>query len=211
LQEVPGSVVELLQLSRGQVEFFATIQRRLLKELREYPELSQRVMRLQSIPGVGEILALSWALEVGEVDRFPSIAQAVSYCGLTLVRPLGADGKPRGGLWQVSASGGQRPLWSRDGRQLLFVSTDHHVIAVEYSVSGDSFQALKPRLWTETQIGTTSGNGPFDRSYDLTADGKRIITWDPDEVRDGAKTNLHITVLTNWFGEVERRFAHAGR
>ena len=27
------------------------------------------------------VLALSWALEVGEVSRFPSIAKAVSYCG----------------------------------------------------------------------------------------------------------------------------------
>jgi hypothetical protein len=40
-------------------------------------------MRLQGILSVGEILALSWALEVGEVDRFPRIAQAVSYCGRT--------------------------------------------------------------------------------------------------------------------------------
>ena len=57
--------------------------RRLLKGLREHRQLSQRVLRLESIPSVGEILALSWALEVGEVDRFPSIARAVSYCGLT--------------------------------------------------------------------------------------------------------------------------------
>jgi transposase len=96
LQEVPDSVVELLQLSRGQVEFFATIQRRLLKELREHPELSQRVMRLQSIPGVGEILGLSWALEVGEVERFASIAQAVSYCGLTSAQHSSAGKEQRG-------------------------------------------------------------------------------------------------------------------
>jgi hypothetical protein len=114
-------------------------------------------------------------------------------------------------LWQISASGGGQPLWSRAGRQLLFASPDNHVMAVEYSASGDAFQALKPRLWTERQIGTTSSNGLFAHSYDLTADGKRIITWDPDEVRGGAKTNLHITARTNWFGEVERRFAHGGR
>ena len=129
------------------------------------------------------------------------------------VRSLGADGKPRGGLWQISASGGRQPLWSRAGRQLLFLSPDSHVMAVEYSVSGDSFQAQKPRLWTEKPVATVyTGTAPFDvRSYDLTPDGKRIITWDPDEVRDRAKTNLHITVETNWFGEVERRFAHGGR
>jgi len=96
LREVPGSVVELLQLSRGQVEFFVAIQRRLLKGLREHPELSQRVMRLQSIRGVGEILALSWALEVGEVERFASIAQAISYCGLTSAQHNSAGKEQRG-------------------------------------------------------------------------------------------------------------------
>jgi hypothetical protein len=56
--------------------------RRLLKGLREHAELNQRVMRLQTIPDVGEVLALTWALEVGEVKRFPSIGEA-SYSGLT--------------------------------------------------------------------------------------------------------------------------------
>ena len=96
LQEVPRSVVELLKLSRGQVEFFVAIQRRLLKGLREHPDLSQRVTRLQSIPGVGEILALSWALEVGEVDRLPSIGQAVSHCGLTSAQHSSAGKEQRG-------------------------------------------------------------------------------------------------------------------
>jgi len=95
LQEVPGSVVELLKLSRGQLEFFAAIQRRLLKGLREHADLNQRVMRLQTIPGVGEILALSWALEVGEVKRFPSIGQAASYCGLTSAQHSSAGKEQR--------------------------------------------------------------------------------------------------------------------
>src|SRR5258708_20530082 len=43
LREVPRSVVELLQLSRGQLEFFATIQRRLLKGLGPNPALSHPV------------------------------------------------------------------------------------------------------------------------------------------------------------------------
>jgi len=83
LQETPASVLELLKLSRGQLEMFETIQHRLLKGLRENRELAERVERLQSIRGVGEIVALTWALEIGEVERFGSIAQAASYCGLT--------------------------------------------------------------------------------------------------------------------------------
>ncbi len=31
---------------------------------------------------MGPITALTWALEMGEVSRFPSIRQAISYCGL---------------------------------------------------------------------------------------------------------------------------------
>src|SRR4029434_2821701 len=53
-------------------------------------------MRLQSIPGVGEILALSWALEVGEVDRLSSIAQAASYCGLISAQHNSAGKEQRG-------------------------------------------------------------------------------------------------------------------
>jgi len=96
LRETPPSVVELLKLSRKQLEFFTTIQKRLLKGLSEHPQLKERVERLQSIRGVGEILALTWALEVGEVKRIPSISQAVSYCGLTSAQRNSAGKEQRG-------------------------------------------------------------------------------------------------------------------
>jgi transposase len=35
-----------------------------------------------TIPAVGPITALTWALKVGEVKRFSSIKKAISYCGL---------------------------------------------------------------------------------------------------------------------------------
>jgi len=40
------------------------------------------VERLMTIPAVGPITALTWALEVGDVQRFSSIKKAISYCGL---------------------------------------------------------------------------------------------------------------------------------
>jgi transposase len=96
LREVPGSVLRLLKLSRGQLELFTSIQRQLVKALGRNQELRQRVERLQSIRGVGEIVALTWALEVGEAGRFPSIGQAVSYCGLTSAQRHSADQEHRG-------------------------------------------------------------------------------------------------------------------
>ena len=44
----------------------------------------ERVESLMTIPGVGLITA-TWALEVGDVQRFSSIKKAVSYCGLAPV------------------------------------------------------------------------------------------------------------------------------
>ncbi len=96
LRETPCSVVDLLKLSRKQLEFFTTIQKRLLKGLNEHPQLKERVERLQSIRGVGEILALTWALEIGEVERIPSVSQGVSYCGLTSAQRNSAGKEQRG-------------------------------------------------------------------------------------------------------------------
>ena len=45
---------------------------------------------------MGEILALSWALEVGEVGRFASIGQAISYCGLTSAQHNSGGKEQRG-------------------------------------------------------------------------------------------------------------------
>jgi transposase len=35
-----------------------------------------------TIPAIGHVTALTWVLEVGEVERFHSIKQVISYCGL---------------------------------------------------------------------------------------------------------------------------------
>jgi transposase len=44
--------------------------------------LVERVERPMTIPAVGPITALTWALEVGDVQRFSSVRKAISYCGL---------------------------------------------------------------------------------------------------------------------------------
>ena len=47
---------------------------------------------------VRELLALRWALEVGEPSRFPSIGEAVSYCGLCGAQKESAGKSQRGPL-----------------------------------------------------------------------------------------------------------------
>jgi transposase len=94
--EVPDSVKDLLRLSRGAMEMFETTQQQLLVRLKRDKLLSKRVTLLESIRGVGEVTALTWALEVGDARRFSSVAHAVSYCGLTSALVSSADKQQRG-------------------------------------------------------------------------------------------------------------------
>jgi transposase len=55
------------------------------------PLLAERLKRLRTVPGVGPITALTWALEIGDVTRFESIKQAISYCGLCSAEKSSAD------------------------------------------------------------------------------------------------------------------------
>lgn len=98
LEEVPDSVKDLLRLSRGALEMFESTQQQLLRRLNGDALLKDRVQLLQSIRGVGEVTALTWALEVVDPHRLPSIGQAVSYCGLTAALICSADKQQRGPL-----------------------------------------------------------------------------------------------------------------
>ena len=98
IEDVPESVLHLLRLSRESMELFEQNQRWLVQELKIHPEIRERVDRLMTIDGVGEITALTWVLEVGDPHRFPSINKAVSYCGLCSAENSSAGVAKRGPL-----------------------------------------------------------------------------------------------------------------
>src|SRR5260370_41584218 len=76
------SMPELLRLSRSTVEALTGMQRQLIQALEKDDLLAARVERLASIPGVGRVVALTWALEIGDIGRFASVKKTISYCGL---------------------------------------------------------------------------------------------------------------------------------
>ncbi len=81
-EEVPPSIRPLLKLSRETIERYQKTEYALVSSLQRDPVLADRIKRLRTVPGVGPITALTWALEIGDVSRFRSIKQAISYCGL---------------------------------------------------------------------------------------------------------------------------------
>ena len=107
-----------------------------------------------------------------------------------------------GGRWQVSMGGGAVPVWSHDGRELLFETRDGRVMMVGYTTQGDSFAPGKPQVWTETRLrGMT-----LSSNYDLAPDGKRLAAFVADDANsEGPPT--HLTFLLNFFDELRRKAA----
>ena len=89
--EVSESIRPLLKLSRETIVRSQRLDYALVSSLERDPLLAERLERLRTIPGVGPITALTWALEIGDVSRFQSIKQAISYCGLCSAERSSAD------------------------------------------------------------------------------------------------------------------------
>jgi transposase len=81
-QDINEGLKPLLRLCRETVVRLGKTESALVRSLERDRLLMDRVERLMTIPAVGPITALTWALEVGEVQRFSSIKKAISYCGL---------------------------------------------------------------------------------------------------------------------------------
>jgi transposase len=98
IEDIPESVVDMVKLSRSSLEIFKDIQKKLIQKLKDDELIRDRVKRLMTIPGVGEITALTWVLETGEPNRFSAIKHAVSYCGLCSGQHESAGKEHRGPL-----------------------------------------------------------------------------------------------------------------
>ena len=80
--DIDEGLCSLLRLCRETVVRLQKTESALVRSLERDSLLMDRVERLMTVPAVGPITALTWALEVGDVQRFSSIKKAISYCGL---------------------------------------------------------------------------------------------------------------------------------
>jgi transposase len=90
-EEVHENIRPLLRLSRETIVRCQKTEYALVSSLERDPLLAERLKRLRTVPGVGPITALTWALEMGDVSRFRSVKQAISYCGLCGEEKSSAD------------------------------------------------------------------------------------------------------------------------
>jgi serine/threonine-protein kinase len=116
------------------------------------------------------------------------------------VRPFPAAG----GRWQVSDGGGRFPRWSGDGSELFYRTNDGLMVAA-IETAGDSFQVGKAKTLFEGSFrGGMFGigiGGYIFSDYAVAPDGERFVMFPDTEQRSA---NTHVTLVFNWFDELER-------
>ena len=100
----------------------------------------------------------------------------------------------RAGKWQVSTGGGDRPRWSRDGKELFYLAPDQRLMAV--AVKGDSAPEVgAPRPLFETRMfGGVRATVGFRQQYDVAPDSQRFLI----NVPVAEEASSPITLVLNW-------------
>jgi serine/threonine-protein kinase len=102
------------------------------------------------------------------------------------------------GRWQVSSTGGTRPLWSRDGRELFFLDPGRRMTSVTvHRASPIAFGA--PHALFETAHLGLEGQ---ERNFDLAPDGTRFLLVRNLPPPDDVPT---VVLVQNWFAELRSR------
>jgi serine/threonine protein kinase len=103
------------------------------------------------------------------------------------------------GRWQVSPNGADDPVWTRNGRELIYRAGNAIMSAgVE---PGASFSARRPELLFETEGLYFSEQG---RQFDVTPDGNRFIMIKEGRPTEGG-TRGQINIVLNWVNELKER------
>ena len=104
-----------------------------------------------------------------------------------------------GGRWQVSPGGGRMPLWSRDGRELFYVSPDGAMMVSRVEAGRTWVAATPVQLFRGDYLFTT---GPNTRTFDIAPDGKRFLMVKDVEMPNAPQAS--IVVVEHWFDELKR-------
>jgi eukaryotic-like serine/threonine-protein kinase len=112
------------------------------------------------------------------------------------------------GRWQVSISGGTRPAWARNGRELLYLDEDNLLTAVTVKTT-PTFSASNPAPLLKTAYFSGFGGGGqavAGRTYDVSPDGQRFLMIKEAGKDASTKDQVQVSlvVVQNWFEELKR-------
>ena len=99
-----------------------------------------------------------------------------------------------GAKYQVSQSGGNQPIWSKEGKKLYYLDTLRRMVYVEIHTSGDSVQIGTPKTLFQTGIRHSIST----EGYDVSRDGKFLI------VNSITESSAPVVLVTNWEAELKK-------
>jgi transposase len=88
-------IVMSAQANLDTIVFLRQQIRRLEKAITKKVKLNKAFQQLLTVPGIGNILAMTIMLEVGDIGRFPEVGNFASYCRCVSSKRL-SDGKSKG-------------------------------------------------------------------------------------------------------------------
>ena len=111
--------------------------------------------------------------------------------------------KTDGGHWQISTNAGNRPIWSRDGRELFYIDSPSNALMAVAIRTSPTFSAGNPaKLFAAQYYQNISG-----RTYDVSADGRRFLMIKDNATADQNSTAAppSLVVVEHWFEELKAR------
>ena len=92
------------------------------------------------------------------------------------------------------------PVWTRGGKELVYLDASRHVTSVSVETAGSTFRAGTPA----TLFNTVYVAPGIPRAYDVSADGQRFLMI--KEGTGGTETAAppSLVVVQNWFEELKR-------
>ena len=100
------------------------------------------------------------------------------------------------GKWQVSNNGGNDPLWSADGKTIIYRGLDQRIMSVSIK-TGETAQVGVPESLFAARI---SASGVARNRYAMFPDGQRFLLTSPP----GKDALTPTTVVLNWSAELHR-------
>ncbi|MDQ5871398.1 MAG: protein kinase [Acidobacteriota bacterium] len=95
---------------------------------------------------------------------------------------------------RVSTGGAQHPRWTRDGRELLYLSADRRLMSVPVRTTPSL------ELGAPAPLFVLKGRWSWS-DFDVSPDGKRLLALVPEVVAD----ELPLSVAVNWTAELEKK------
>ena len=166
-------------------------------DLVRFPLDPGRATGAMAAEGLVETPFEEWNGEVSPDGRFLAYQSDESGQNEVYVRPYPQVASAR---WQVSSSGGMAPVWTRKGRELIYLDGAHHLTAVAVDTTGPTIRTAVPATLVTTAYASP---GPW-RAYDVSADGQRFLVMKEGAARSQDASPPGFVVVQNWFEELKR-------